>query len=180
MKAVNQPNTPRKAPHVVAEFAAFVTSQHFLARTSGQNSQNLLSYSNLSVLEILRCCVIRQRKLIIEQQNSIYLWVKRHQDRILLQSKFFVYICKFVTSLLLLLLLLLLLEPGKLTIVTTIGAGRPGFDSRQRQGFFSSPLRPNRLWGNPASYPMRTVGSFSGDRAAEEWSRPLTSIKCRS
>jgi hypothetical protein len=33
------------------------------------------------------------------------------------------------------------------SIATVQPAGRRGFDSRQRQGFFSSPLRSDRLWG---------------------------------
>jgi hypothetical protein len=47
-------------------------------------------------------------------------------------------------------------------------AGRQGFDSRQVKIFFSSPRSPNRLWGQPPSYPMGTVASFPGikvDRA---------------
>jgi len=35
------------------------------------------------------------------------------------------------------------------TIVTEQQAGRPGFESRQRQRFFSSP-RPDRLWAPPS------------------------------
>jgi len=32
--------------------------------------------------------------------------------------------------------------------VNRLRAGRPGFDCRQRQGFFfSSPLRSDRIWG---------------------------------
>jgi hypothetical protein len=31
---------------------------------------------------------------------------------------------------------------------------------------FSSPRRPDRLWGYPASYPMGTGGSFPGIKAA--------------
>jgi len=34
--------------------------------------------------------------------------------------------------------------------VTRLQTERPGSDSRQRQGFFfSSPQRPDRLWGPP-------------------------------
>jgi hypothetical protein len=41
--------------------------------------------------------------------------------------------------------------------------------------FFSSPRRPNRLWGPPTSYPMGTGGSFPWGKAAGAWSWPLTS-----
>jgi len=45
---------------------------------------------------------------------------------------------------------LLLLEQGQLIIILTrLWAWRPGFDSRQRQGFFSSPPPPDRLWDPP-------------------------------
>jgi hypothetical protein len=44
--------------------------------------------------------------------------------------------------------------------------GRSGFDSRQRQDIFSSLQCPDRLWARPASYSMRTGGSFPGDKAA--------------
>jgi hypothetical protein len=51
------------------------------------------------------------------------------------------------------------------------------FDSRQRQRFFSLHQRVHSGSGaQPASYPMSTVGSFTGDKAAGACSWPLTSI----
>jgi hypothetical protein len=40
----------------------------------------------------------------------------------------------------------------------------------------SSPPRPDRFWGHPASYPMDTRGSFAGGKAPGAWSWPLTPI----
>jgi len=39
---------------------------------------------------------------------------------------------------------------SSVNVVTRLWAGRLGFDSWQRQGFFSSPLLcPDQLWGQP-------------------------------
>jgi hypothetical protein len=35
-----------------------------------------------------------------------------------------------------------------------------------RSRIFSSPRRPDRFWGRPASYPMDTEDSFPGGKAA--------------
>jgi len=52
--------------------------------------------------------------------------------------------------------------------------------SRQEQGYcFSSPPRPDRLWGPPNLLPNGYRGSSHGGEAAEAWSWPLTSIYCR-
>jgi len=50
------------------------------------------------------------------------------------------------------------------------------FDSRLRQEFFSSPLRPFRFLGLQAAYPMCSRASFDGGEAAKTWSWPLISI----
>jgi hypothetical protein len=49
-------------------------------------------------------------------------------------------------------------------VATGYGTGRQRAGVRVPVGsiVFSSPHRPDRLWGHPASYPMSTVGSFSG------------------
>jgi len=44
--------------------------------------------------------------------------------------------------------------------VTRLWAGRPGFDSRQRQGFLSTPKRPDRPW-SPHSL-LSEVPAYSG------------------
>jgi hypothetical protein len=41
-----------------------------------------------------------------------------------------------------------------------------GFNSLWGLGIFSSPLRPDWLWGPPASYQMGSRGSFPGGEAA--------------
>jgi hypothetical protein len=59
------------------------------------------------------------------------------------------------------------------------GAGRPRFNSRQRQWWnFSSPPRcvQTGSGANPVSYSMGTRGSTSGGKAAWAWSWPLISI----
>jgi len=38
-------------------------------------------------------------------------------------------------------------------VAVIFDAGRPGLDSRQRQGLFSSPPRPDRLWDLPSFLP---------------------------
>jgi hypothetical protein len=45
-------------------------------------------------------------------------------------------------------------------IVTGLWAGRPGFDSRESQGFFSSPPRPDRLWCSSSLLPNGYQGIF--------------------
>jgi hypothetical protein len=39
---------------------------------------------------------------------------------------------------------------SSVSTVTRLRAGRPGFDSRQGRGFFSSPYRADGLWGPPS------------------------------
>jgi hypothetical protein len=46
-------------------------------------------------------------------------------------------------------------------------------------GFLSSPQRPDRLWGPSSLLCNRYRCSFLGNKAAEAWSLPLTSIYCR-
>jgi hypothetical protein len=57
---------------------------------------------------------------------------------------------------------------GSVNIVTELRAGQPGFDSRQEKlrDLFSSPQRPDRLWGIPNVLSMDTGGSFPGGKAA--------------
>jgi hypothetical protein len=56
----------------------------------------------------------------------------------------------------------------------------PGFNSWWEEEFFSSPPRPERLWGTPSLLSNRYQGLFPlGDKAAGVWSWPLTSIYCR-
>jgi len=42
---------------------------------------------------------------------------------------------------------------GRSLAMTRLQAGRPGFDSRLRQGFLSSPPYPDWLWGPPSLLP---------------------------
>jgi len=61
--------------------------------------------------------------------------------------------------------------------MTELLAGRPGFDSRQEQGFFSLRHRVQTGSGvHPASCPMGTGGSFPEGKTAGAYSRPLTCI----
>jgi hypothetical protein len=49
---------------------------------------------------------------------------------------------------------------------------------RKGQEIFSSPQRPDQLWGPPrASYTIHTCGFFPGVKAAESWSGPLTVVR---
>jgi hypothetical protein len=63
--------------------------------------------------------------------------------------------------------------------VTNMLTERPALCSWHGQGFFSSPLRPDRLREPPSLSLVSTFGSFTGGKAAEAWSWPLTSIQCR-
>jgi hypothetical protein len=59
-------------------------------------------------------------------------------------------------------------------------AGWSGVRVPARDGNFSLHHRvQNGSGAHPASYPVDTRGSFSGDKAAGAWSWPLTSICCR-
>jgi hypothetical protein len=62
-------------------------------------------------------------------------------------------------------------------------AGQPGFGSRQGQWweFFSSPLRPDRLWG-PTQSPIHWVprALTPGVKRPLYEADPLTSVSCRS
>jgi len=61
------------------------------------------------------------------------------------------------------------LKGNSVNIVITLRAWRPGFDSRQGQGFSSLPLCPEWLWAHPASCPTGTVDSLFGGKAAGAW-----------
>jgi len=52
---------------------------------------------------------------------------------------------------------------SSVSILTRLRAGRPGFTSRQWQcwDFFSSPSRPDRLWGPPSFLSTGYKGAFS-------------------
>jgi hypothetical protein len=65
---------------------------------------------------------------------------------------------------------------SSVVIATRLCAGRSGFDSWLWLGIF---LFATVFGAHPASYPMRTGGSFPGGKAAGEWIWPLTSIYCR-
>jgi hypothetical protein len=45
-------------------------------------------------------------------------------------------------------------------------AGRPGFDSLQKQEFFASPQRPGRLWAPLGLLSNEYSGLFPGSKAA--------------
>jgi hypothetical protein len=67
---------------------------------------------------------------------------------------------------------------GLYTIATSYGLDdrRVGLRVSEGSRIFSSPDRPDRLWGPPkTSYPMGTGGSSPGGKAAGAWSWPLTS-----
>jgi len=69
---------------------------------------------------------------------------------------------------------------SSVNIVTELLAGWPGFDSQQRQGFFS--LCRHVLTGPgalPASYKMDTGYSLLGGNVAGAWSWTCISIQCR-
>jgi hypothetical protein len=61
-------------------------------------------------------------------------------------------------------------EPGELYRYGETGYGLDDRGVRVRvtvgSVLFSSPRRPDRLWGHPTSYPMDTGGSFHGGKAA--------------
>jgi hypothetical protein len=56
-----------------------------------------------------------------------------------------------------------------------------GFNSRQGNGFFSSPEPPKQIWGSPSLLPSGTGGSFPGDREmgdeADHSHRPSADVK---
>jgi hypothetical protein len=54
-------------------------------------------------------------------------------------------------------------------IATSYALNDLGFWVRVLVGLIilTSPYRPDRIWAHPASYPMNTVGSFSGGKAAD-------------
>jgi hypothetical protein len=56
---------------------------------------------------------------------------------------------------------------------------RARFPAGARDFFFFHSVRTGS-GAHPVSYPMGTGGSFPGGKAAEAWSRPLTSIQCRA
>jgi hypothetical protein len=51
-------------------------------------------------------------------------------------------------------------KPVQLSQVTGLWGGRPRFDSRQRQGFVSYPLPPDRLRGPPSRYSSEYCSFF--------------------
>jgi hypothetical protein len=57
--------------------------------------------------------------------------------------------------------------------------GGLGFNSRRGWEFFSSRLRPERLWGPPSLLSNRHQGLFLGGKAARAWSWPVASIYYR-
>jgi hypothetical protein len=64
-------------------------------------------------------------------------------------------------------------ESGQFSRYSDELTGRPPFESRQRQNLFRSTTSRPAI-GPP--YPMGTAGSFPGDKVAEAWSWPLTSL----
>jgi hypothetical protein len=51
------------------------------------------------------------------------------------------------------------------SIVSDYGLDDRGSIPDKGRGFFFQPLRPDRLWGPPASYQMGTGGPFPGGKA---------------
>jgi hypothetical protein len=51
------------------------------------------------------------------------------------------------------------------SIVSDYGLDDRGSIPDRGRGFFFRPLRPDRLWGHPASYSMGTGGPFPGGKA---------------
>jgi len=66
-----------------------------------------------------------------------------------------------------------------ISIVTTLRAGRPGFDSQHGRDFSLLHHANTSSEVHPASYPMGIGCCFPGNKAAGAWSWPLTSILCR-
>jgi hypothetical protein len=58
-------------------------------------------------------------------------------------------------------------------------AGRPGFDSREGRDFCLLHSIQTGSGSHPVSYPMSTMDSFRGGKAAGTWSWELTSIQYR-
>jgi hypothetical protein len=57
------------------------------------------------------------------------------------------------------------IEQGSLvSVVTRLRDGRPRFDSKQRQGFFSSPPRLDRFWGRTSLLSSEYWDSFPGGK----------------
>jgi hypothetical protein len=54
--------------------------------------------------------------------------------------------------------------------------GRQGFDFWKAKKFFSTPQRPDRLWGQPSIISNGTGRTFRRGKAAEAWNWLLTSI----
>jgi hypothetical protein len=69
---------------------------------------------------------------------------------------------------------------SSVSIVTRLRDGRLGFDYRQRQGFFTSPPLPDRLWGQPSLLSNGFRDYFPRSKAVGSWSWPLTLIYGRS
>jgi hypothetical protein len=65
-------------------------------------------------------------------------------------------------------------------IATGCGLDDQGVGVRVPAGsrIFSSPCRPDRLWGPPNSLANGYWGSFPGGKGAVAWSWPFTSIQC--
>jgi hypothetical protein len=67
-----------------------------------------------------------------------------------------------------------LIRDTSVSMVIRLWAMRPGFDFWQQKRFFSSPARPDWLWGLPSLLFNGYRGYLLGDKAAEAWSWPHT------
>jgi hypothetical protein len=67
-------------------------------------------------------------------------------------------------------------QDSSVNMVTRLRAGRPGFDSRLGKVFLYRHRVHISSGAHPAFSPMSNGGCFLGDKAAETWNWPLTSI----